>query len=133
MPLPRYFEPALSAMVLTSVTTHLITSCRAAAEERSKLDAQTSILSDLVDRTRRGERISDTEYSKLLALASLGGTTPAFTSSLSADGDQNKEGATGWKEVLFGRKPSKKTSEKLEEEARLEWEAGMSCIVGMTG
>lgn len=132
MPLPRYVEPILGAMALTSVTTHLVVSRQAAAEERSKLIAQTSILSELVDRARRGERISDMEYSRLLALASLGNpNTTAPTESGIAGADQHKRGTTSWKEVLLGRKPSEKMSEQLDEEARLEWEAGTGCVVNM--
>jgi hypothetical protein len=119
-------------MTLTSVTTHFVISRQASAEERSKLVAQTSILSELVDRARRGERISDTEYSRLLALASLG--SPRSTASTvcgNAGGDQHKRGATSWKEVLRGRKPSERMSEQLNEEARLEWEAGMRFVVDM--
>jgi hypothetical protein len=124
MPLPRYAEHVVSAMVLTSVTTHLIISRRAAAEDKRKLEAQTSILSDLVDRARRGSPISDTEYSRLLALVSLGNpNTPA------TDGEEHDRGATSWKEVLLGRKLSEKTRAQLEEEARMEWEAGMCCNV----
>jgi len=126
MPLPRYAEHVVSAMVLTSVTTHLIISRRAAAEEKRKLEAQTSVLSDLVDRARRGSRISDTEYSRLLALVSLGNpSTLPPTPFPATDGEEHNRGATSWKEVLLGRKPSEKTREQLEEEARMEWEAGM--------
>lgn len=122
MRFPRYVEPLLSAMFLSSVTTHLILTRRASADERSRLTARSTLLTDLVARIRSGERISDTEYSRLVALAASKQTQLADKLESNVSLPQGR--ATGWKEVLLGRKSLPGESEEQDEKARLEWEEG---------
>lgn len=122
---PRYIEPALSAIFLTSASIHLVTSRRTYSEERAKLTAQQTILGDLISRVRQGERIPDAEYSRLIALASLNQAEAPAKDLSSNVNDQPVQGPrTSWKEVLLGRKPSAESNDELEEQARLEWEEG---------
>lgn len=126
MRVPRYVEPAFSAIFLTSVAVHLTASRRANSEERAKLTAQTTILGDLIARVRQGERIPEAEYARLLALASYG-QSDSLTQAVRPVSDEKPEHSTktSWKDVLLGRKPSSQSNEELEEQARLEWEEGV--------
>lgn len=126
MRVPRYIEPTLSAIFLTSASIHLVTSRRTYSEERAKLTAQKTILEDLISRVRQGERIPDAEYSRLMALASFNkADAPAQEVPSNVDDQPARGPATSWKEVLLGRKPSVQSNEELEEQARLEWEEGL--------
>ena len=124
MPVPRYIEPLISSVLLTSVTTHLIYNRRAFADEQSRLVAQTTILQDLVRRLREGERIPDVEYDRLIALAGRGGLAARQTHFYDA-----KRSETSWRDTILGQKvapPSPHLQGESDENIlREEWEAGM--------
>jgi len=130
---PRYTEPLLGAIFLSSTTTHLITSRRAAADERSRLTAQSTILTDLISRIRAGERIPEAEYTRLVALASSKGKAPEVTGFdvPMVDPSPAPVRVTGWKEVLLGRKRLPEEDAEQDEQARLEWKAAF--IVELEG
>jgi hypothetical protein len=101
MPVSRFLEPLISAVFLTSVTLHLIYNRRAFAEERSRLVSQTTILHDLAQRLRGGERIPDDEYDRLIALARRGRQDIGLPRIY----EPNPTG-TRWRDTILGRKPA---------------------------
>ncbi|KAF9515349.1 hypothetical protein BS47DRAFT_1361068 [Hydnum rufescens UP504] len=101
MPVSRFLEPLISAVFLTSVTLHLIYNRRAFSDERSRLVAQTTILHDLAQRLRGGERIPDDEYDRLIALARRGRQDVGHPRIYEPNPTE-----TRWRDTILGRKPA---------------------------
>lgn len=90
----RYFPHALFAIALTSISINLVSHRRTAEEERSRVQAQISVLGSIKDQLQSGKPMSNEELDRLKKLAR------------SADNDRESHKAVSWTNVFRSvRKP----------------------------
>ena len=81
----RYIPELLSALTLSTLSVHLFYHRRASQSSVSRLSARTSILQDLADRLRSGERVPLEEIGRVVRLvSSFPGYAEAFRNCLDA-------------------------------------------------
>ncbi len=129
----EYLPHLLYSTALTSISMHHLFQRKAAADERSHVAAQISILEDLRARLSAREPISEREVERLWHLARSHDVWIARAEAGSADA--NSAGANvksvhmqarpgeeiGWREVLLGRRFDSRRTEELD---RKDWESG---------
>ncbi|TRM69003.1 hypothetical protein BD626DRAFT_543903 [Schizophyllum amplum] len=69
MSFSRYFVELVSATAIVSLSIHRIRLKKQWEEEELSLDARTSVLQDILQRLRSGDRIPDDEMTRLRRLA----------------------------------------------------------------
>ena len=92
----RYFPHALFAIALTSISINLVSQRRTAEDERSRVQAQISVLESIKEQLQSGKPLSDEELDKQKKLARSADTT----------NDRESHTTVSWMEVFrSARKP----------------------------
>ena len=141
----EYLPHLLYSTALTSISMHHLYQRKAAAEERSHVAAQITILEDLRARRSAPEPIPEREVERLLHLARSHDVWAARAEAEAAAraGDTASTGAgmnvksvhmqarpgeeIGWREVLLGRRFDSRRTEELD---RKDLESGESPVAG---
>lgn len=108
----RYLPELFSSIVFSSLAVHLFFHRRAAAADRARLEARTSILDRLAARLRVGEPVPQQEIARLRKLA-----REAEHEHTRAQLDGAAD-AVGWRDVLLGRRAT-----PAEAEVRDRWDS----------
>ncbi|TFK74671.1 hypothetical protein BDN72DRAFT_812589 [Pluteus cervinus] len=105
----QYIPHTIYSIAIVSLSIHLVNQRRTSSEERSRINAQLSILEPLTARFRSSTSSASIptteEVERLLKLARAGRN---LHESIGGAGTTvvNKDEVIGWKEVMFGRKSS---------------------------
>lgn len=96
----RYFPHVLFAIALTSISINLVSHRRTAEDERSKVQAQISVLESIKEQLQSGKPLSNEELDRQKKLAR------------SADNDRKRDTAVSWTEVFrSARRPQSSAGE----------------------
>ena len=93
----RYFPHALFAIALTSISINLVSHRRTAEEERSRVQAQISVLESIKEQLQSGKPLSNEELDRLKKLAAR---------SVEVDNDRERHKAVSWTNVFRSAQPS---------------------------
>ncbi|KAI1788331.1 hypothetical protein LXA43DRAFT_950197 [Ganoderma leucocontextum] len=136
MGLLEYLPHLLYSTALTSIAMHHLHQRKAAADERSHVAAQISILEDLRARLSLREPIPEREVERLWHLARSHDVWAARAEAEAAGADGTHAGSVksvhmqarpgeeiGWREVLLGRRFDSRRTEELDRKdlERGEW------------
>lgn len=89
----RYFPHALFAIALTSISINLVSHRRTAEDERSRVQAQISVLESIKEQLQSGKPLSKEELDRQKKLVR------------SVDNDREHHKAVSWTDVFRVRKP----------------------------
>jgi len=95
----RYFPHAFFAIALTSISIHLVSHRRTVEEERSRIQAQISVLESIKEQLQSDKPLSNGELERLKKLA-----RPVDTGHEQREVESHKE--VGWTNIFRGRKRS---------------------------
>ncbi|RDB23794.1 hypothetical protein Hypma_008968 [Hypsizygus marmoreus] len=92
-----YIPHAIYSVAITSISIHLVSQRKTSSDERSRINAQISILENVSEQLRSDKPLLPTELEKLRRLA-----RPPEKSAV----EVGNEEVMGWREVFLGKKKS---------------------------